>query len=429
MDSRAAWLRELEHPTEGFFRAFAGRICEPEGLRGAAREAVIHLTPRVDWEGHLPQMPHGLLGLRAALRLKEHLSEARFLRLVATQLFAMAQEPRAPRGLQALGLGSGHWPNLEMALRDHHPAIAWGEAMGLEAPGSGDFARILPFVAGDMANVGHKAVMVHQLQDLFGLLDEPRPLVGLAAWVAATEPSDRFWNARVHRRLEGFNVRVAPGEARLGPEEHRAGAREICEMGLVAMLDAFTTRMKSGMNQGDLLTILILAASEKQWDARRDLEGKTSWTFVYLALLPWLEDPEPWGQGAALVNFFPSEEAEERLEPQMPSCETVGRETPDPAAGLLDAILDGEPALAMGLVPCLKGDLGVLRVLAEAAALNDPGFDHSHQILALAAAAELLPRITEPARDAMLQALAKALADSQGGGELGHRADRALKRG
>lgn len=106
MDSRAAWLRELEHPTEGFFRAFAGRICEPEGLRGAAREAVIHLTPRVDWEGHLPQMPHGLLGLRAALRLKEHLSEARFLRLVATQLFAMAQEPRAPRGLQALGLGS-----------------------------------------------------------------------------------------------------------------------------------------------------------------------------------------------------------------------------------------------------------------------------------------------------------------------------------
>ncbi len=427
MDSSAAWLNELEQPSEGFFAAFAGRLCEPEGLRGALGEAVLYLTPRVDWEGHLPQMPHGLLGLRAVFRLKPCLSEGSFRRLVATQLHAFACEPRsAPSGgLQAIGRGSGHWPNLEMALRDHRPAIAWGEALALAEPSAVDFDRLLPFVAGDMANVGHKAVAVRHLGELFGLLDRPQVLLGLAAWVAAAGPSDRFWNARVRTRLEGTNVRVAPGPARLDGEEHRAGAREICDLGLVALLDAFAGRMKAGSSEEDLLSILVLAASEKQLDARRDLEGKTSWNFAYLAALPFPGGAEPWGQAAALLNFFPTDEEEDRVRAEHPRIEPA-----DPAAALLDAILDSEPGPALGLtarVRAVSGTDGVLRVLAEAASLNDPAFNHSHQILALAAATELLPRVTEPAREAMLLALAKSLANSQGSGELGRRAEQALQ--
>ena len=190
------------------------------------------------------------------------------------------------------------------------------------------------------------------------------------------------------------------------------------------MLDAFTNRMKIGASEGDLLTILVLAAASKQLDARRDLEGKTSWNFVYLAALPFLEGPEPWAQAAALLNFFPTDDEEDRVKAEVSRAEPVGS-----AAALLEAILDSEPALAMGLCAQARargGDAGVLGVLAEAAALNDPGFNHSHQILALAAATELLPQITEPAREALLQALAKSLANSQGSGDLGRMADEAL---
>jgi hypothetical protein len=430
MDPRTAWQEELEQPTEGFFPAFAARLREPDGLRDAVREAVKVVTPRVDWEGYLPQMPHGLLGLRAVFRLAPYLAEPSFLRLMAAQLHAFAHEPRsaALRGLQAIGKGSGHWPNLEMAVRDHRPGIAWGESLGVEEPTREDFARLLPFIAGDMANVGHKAVAVQHLGDLFDWLGAPkatgRRLLGLAAWIAATEPTDRFWNARIRKRLGGAVSWVTPGPARLMESQLLQGAREICDLGLVAMLDAFTARMKGGVREGDLLNILTLAASEKQRDARRDLEGKTSWNFVYLAALPALKDSEAWGQGAALVNFFPTDEEEDRTKAEPPP-ETLTH----PDAALLDAILDSEPARAMGLVSPLRherGDDSVLRVLAEAASLNDPGQNHSHAIMALAAASELLPQITEGAREAMLLALAKSLANSQGSGDLGRLADRAL---
>jgi len=431
MDSSAAWQNELRDPTEAFFSAFADRIREPEGLRGALREAVRILTPLVDWEGHLPQMPHGLLGLRAVLRLRSYLAEPSFLRLLATQLHSFAHEPRAAsaRALQAIGEGSGHWANLELGLREHRPALAWGEALGLAAPRTEDFSRLLSYSADDMANVGHKAVVVNHLGELFAQLEQPkatgRRLLGLAAWMAATEPSDRFWNARVRKRLDGFALRVEPGAPRLSGVWHLEGAREICDLGLVAMLDAFTARMKSGTCGGDLLSILVLAAAEKQLDARRDLEGKTSWNFVYLATLLRGEDPEPWGQAAALVNFFPSDEPEDRIKAEAPRTDAA-----DLAPLLLDAILDAEPAGAMGLVPPLRGRLGaerVLEVLAEAASHNDSGQCHSYQALALAAGADLLPHLSEAAAEALLVALAKSLANSQGSGDLGRLAERALK--
>ena len=431
MDVRTAWLKELDQPTEAFFRIFAERLRAPAGLREAVCEAVAHLTPRVDWEGYLPQMPHGLLGLRGVLRLEPHLSQPSFCRLLAIQLHTFAYERRASAdgGLLGISKGSGHRPNLEMALRDHHPAIAWGEAMALPDPSVTDFAGLPQRLAGDMANVGHKSVVAHHLADLFELLERPetagRCLLGLAAWMGASEPSDYFWNVRARKRLEGAVIHLESTPCRLGPEQHAKAAREICDSGLVAMLDAFTGLMKAGATEDDLLAILVLAASEKQLDARRDLEGKTAWNFVYLALLPALETPESWAQAAALVNFFPTDDAETRVKAEVPQGEPA-----DPSAALLDAILDGEPARAMGLVPLVRfraGDAGALRVLAEAASLGDPRTCNSHPVLAVAAASDLAPFLIENARARLFEALAKFLANSQGECDLGMAADRALR--
>ncbi len=430
MNPHAAWLQELDRPTRGFFPALATCLREPEGLRGAVGAAVEYLTPRVDWAGHLPQTPHGLLGLRAALCLEPHLSEASFHRLVATQLHAFAMEGRAPAGQRLLdiSLGSGSRPNLAMALRGHHPALFWGEAMALEEPWITDFGELPHRLADDMANVGHKAVVAHHLADLFERLGRPvaagRCLLGLAGWVGASEPSDYFWRDRAQKRLKGtsFGLEFAP--PKLAPERHVQAARELCESGLVAMLDGFTTLMKTGATKDDLLAILVLAASEKQLDARRDLEGKTAWNFVYLALLPALEAPECWAQAAALVNFFPTDEEETRVKAEMPQAEPA-----DSFGAVLDAILDAEPARAMGAMALLRqkaGDAGALRVLAEAVSRNDPATHHSHQALAVAAAADLAPFLTEPAKARLFEALAKFLANSQGSGDLGMAADRAL---
>jgi hypothetical protein len=124
------------------------------------------------------------------------------------------------------------------------------------------------------------------------------------------------------------------------------------------------------------------------------------------------------------VNFFPTDEPEERVRPKAPR--SPG---PDLAHALEDAILDGEAPEAMFLAGRLgeaQGDEAVLGVLAEAASRNDPAFNHSHQALAVAAAGILLPHLTEAARGAALEALAKSLANSQGSGDLGRLADRAL---
>jgi hypothetical protein len=70
-----------------------------------------------------------------------------------------------------------------------------------------------------------------------------------------------------------------------------------------------------------------------------------------------------------------------------------------------------------------------LAALAEAATRNDPTFNHAHQVLAVAAAADLLPHLPPFAQEALLAALAKNLANSQGSGDLGRQADRALAKG
>jgi len=190
------------------------------------------------------------------------------------------------------------------------------------------------------------------------------------------------------------------------------------------MLDSFTNLMVARATEDDLLAILVLAASEKQLDARRDLEGKTAWNFVYLALLPAQEAPETWLQAAALVNFFPTDDEETRVKAEPPK-----EEPADPFEAVLDAILDAEPARAMGGMAFLwqrEGDAGALRVLAEAASRNDPATNHSHQALAVAAAADLVHFLTEPAKARLFEALAKFLANSQGSDDLGRAADRAL---
>ncbi len=427
----ARWQAELEAPTPAFFDAFAERVAAPDGIRDGVREAVKGLVPRLDWEAYLPHVPHGILGLRAVLRLRPLLAETSFLRALGTQLFMAAREGRRSRGAieqVAAARGSGTWRNLEAFILARKPGLAYAEAQGFEQPGCADFQRLAQLVAADMANVGHKAVFARQLEDLHERLEQPRAtgrrLLGVAAWLAATA-EDTFWARRAAARLGGA---LASPSARAA-ELHEAGlqplVREICDLGLVDLLDALAARLRAGLGQNDLLAALVLAASEKQLDARRDLEGKTAWNFVYLATLAGAGEPVPssrWCQAAALVNLFPTDEPGDRIEPQ-------GLGAPS-AAALLDAILDGELMPAMSHARALVADgqgQAVLAALAEAATRNDPAFNHAHQILAVAGAADLVPRMPACARSALLVALAKSLANSQGSGELGARADRAIQ--
>lgn len=413
-----AWKAQVEKPGEGFFTAFASQVREQTGARDAVREAIKHLVPCIGWETYLPHVPHGLLGLGAVLRLRPLLSEASFHRVLATQLHAFAHEGRRLKAWE-VSKGSGHWPNVEMALAKHLPTLAYGEMQGIEEPRESDFRRIGSAIAHDMANMGHKAVMAHRMRELFLALDQPkatgRRLLGISGWLAASEPEDRFWAKRGAARIGGGFCVPEAGEAL--PDE---AVREICDLGLVELLNAFTVRLKAGASQAALLDALVRAAAEKQLDARRDLEGKTSWIFAYLATLAADHgaDVLAWCQGAALVNLFPTDEVEGRIRPA-----TVANPT---EAALVDAILDAEPEKAMGFAEALEMD-AALRALAEAASQNDPAFNHSHHLLAAAAAADLAPRVGAQARRAMLAAVAKSLANSQGSADLGRRADKALK--
>ena len=420
------WGEELARPTDGFFRAFAARVKAGGGALGAVREAVTTLVPQVDWAAYLPHVPHGLLGLQAVFRLEPLLAPESFLRILATQLHAFALEARSPagHGLGAIGRGSGHWGNLQMALTGRRASIAWGEALGVEAPATEDFRRLETWAEGDMANVGHKAVLARGLADLALVLDHPpatRLMLALTAWLCASEPVDTFWRDRAMRRLEGVPpVSFLP--AADAAEAHQAGVRAICDTGLVELLDTFSGRVRT-RGSGDLLAMLVLAASEKQLDARRDLEGRTAWTFVYLAGLARRVAeagqglPATWVQAAALVNLFPTGEEEERPAPAAPR-----GAAPEPGPGLLESVLDGEPQQAMFLAGALQAQAGpeaVLRVLAEAASVNDPSFNHSHQLLAVAAAVELLPMLPVLVQEALLIAMAKFLANAQGSSDLG----------
>jgi hypothetical protein len=427
--SESRWLQELEAPTEAFLSAFAERVVEPDGVRDAIREAVKTLVPRIDWEAYQPHVPHGLLGLRAVLRLRPLLKEPSFLRALGITLHMAAHEGRrTPQALaQVLAArGSGSWRNLENFIQSRRPGLAYAEAQGFELPEAGDFHRLGQLVAPDMANVGHKAVLTCDLADLHERLERPRAtgrrLFGLAAWVAATT-EDTFWARRAAKRLVGADLSVPWSAPTLPAEALATQVREICDLGLVGLLDRLAVRLKGGQGAGDTLAVLVLAAAEKQLDARRDLEGKTAWTFAYLASLVRTRptDARVWCQAAALVNLFPTDEPEARVRPSA---------TPEASGeGLLNTVLDLEPALAMGQAQGLaragQGD-AAMRALAEAATLNDPTFNHAHQLLAVAAATDLLEHLPPVAQEAMLVALAKNLANSQGSGDLGRLADRAL---
>ncbi|HEX7554218.1 MAG TPA: hypothetical protein VF378_11745, partial [Geothrix sp.] len=270
------------------------------------------------------------------------------------------------------------------------------------------------------------AMVAADLGDLQERLERPkatgRRLFGLAAWLAAT-PEDTFWARRAAKRLVDAEVAVPWVDSFLDEDALMVQVRDLCDLGLVGLLDRFTERLKAGQGSGDTLAALVLAAAEKQLDARRDLEGKTAWTFAYLASLARTRptDPRIWCQAAALVNLFPTGEPEELIQPV---------NGPEPSTqGLLDAVLDLEPALAMGqaqgLMRAGEGE-AALAALAEAATQNDPTFNHAHQFFALAAAADLLPHLPPVAQEALLVALAKNLAHSQGSGDLGRQAQRAL---
>ncbi len=420
------WTAQLERPDAGFFPAFASRIQEEDGVREAVREAVKVLTPWVDWEAYQPHVPHALLGLRAAYRLRPLLAERSFHRLLATQIHAFAHEGRKVKA-QAPAQGAGSWRNLESFIQARKPGLAWMEAASFEAPGVGDFTRLGRLVEADMANIGHKAVFAHQLGELQEALDRPkatgRRLLGITAWLAAT-PEDRFWHQRAAKRLEGFDGVLAEGPAELDAEGQIALLREICDCGLVELLNRLAARARAGLRREDLNLALVRAASEKLLDARRDLEGKTGWNFVFLAthLATQGGDPRLACQAAALINLFPTEEAEDRVQPLAPKGEVSEQ-------ALTDAILDVEPPEAYGLALALfkaQGPEPVLRALGEAASFNDPAFNHAHQTLLIAAAADLVPRLPEDAQSEMLGAMAKSLANSQGSSDLSRSAARAL---
>ncbi len=423
MDAIETWKGELDAPTAAFFEALAARLRMPGGPREATREAIKRLIPRIAWEHYLPHVPHGLLGLGAVFQLRPLLTDSSFHRLLATQLHAFAHEGRR-RTPWEISEGSGHWPHVETALQRHLPALAYGEMQGIAQPDAADFLRIGNAVAHDMANMGHKPVMAHGLRSLFLALEQPkatgRRLLGITAWLAASEPEDRFWAKRAATRMgNDLSVPETGGPVEAGD----AALREICDLGLVDLLNAFTARIRNGASQTTLLDALVRAAAEKQLDARRDLEGKTSWTFTYLATLASDHgtDGKAWCQAAALVNLFPTDEVEGRVQPLV-------SQAPVTEAQLVEAILDAEPERAMGLALSLDAD-AALRALAEAASQNDPAFNHSHHLLAVAAAMALAPRLSIRARSELLAAVAKSLANSQGSSDLGRRADKAISGG
>lgn len=234
MSAEPRWQQELEGPTADFFPVFAGRIAEPGGVRDAVREAVKTLVPRIDWEAYQPHVPHGILGLRAVLRLKPLLAERSFLRALATQLHMAAHEGRRSGAEALAAAGTGSWRNLEAFIRARRPGLAYAEAQGFGRPEAADFQRLGELVATDMANVGHKAVLATDLADLHELLERPkatgRRLLGLAAWVAAT-PEDTFWARRAARRLAAAAVAVPWDPPGLDQERLAGQARDICDLG------------------------------------------------------------------------------------------------------------------------------------------------------------------------------------------------------
>ena len=302
---RARWQQELEEPSEGFFAAFAERVAGPDGVRETVREAAKTLIPRIDWEAYQPHLPHGILGLRAVLRLRPLLEEVSFLRALATQVHMAAHEGRLPAPALAqvvAAKGSGQWRNLEAFIRSRRPALAYAEAQGFELPEADDFQRLGLLTDTDMTNVGHKAVLACDLADLHERLERPRAtgrrLFGLAAWAAAT-PEDTFWARRAAKRLVDVEVTVPWTPTSLDGDGLAPQVRDICDLGLVALLDALTARLKAGQGAGDSLAALALAAAEKQLDLRLPGQSGPHPAYGSPRLVPGGGPGEPLSHGRA----------------------------------------------------------------------------------------------------------------------------------
>lgn len=237
-------------------------------------------VPLVDWEGHLPLMPHGLLGLWSILKVRPIMVEADFQRALHQQMEALSLE----------GV-------LENPINFPKPMRT--------------FDALMDEVAPDMANVGHKAVMLRCLNELHALFQPDHDLfLELATWIAQTQPVDTYWHKRASRRLASWRDTVPDLPPALPPSEWKAAAQEICELDMLPMMNAFTARMKTGATRGDLLSALTLAACVKQVCSGAGLAAKASWNFAYLAALTGRlgNSREAFVQAAAMINFFPSPE-------------------------------------------------------------------------------------------------------------------------
>ncbi|MFZ9999095.1 MAG: hypothetical protein ACO3F8_00680 [Holophagaceae bacterium] len=422
------WEEELSRPTEDFFSAYVNISQNDQDLILAVRSAVKVLVPVIDWPGFLPHMPHGLLGLSSIFRLRGILDARSFRRALGTQLHYFAQEGRATSAKKPL-MGSGSFQNIKLGIQKQLPEIAFGEVMGINVPTDDDFDSLVSLVKKDMSNMGHKMVFIHHMKYLFIQLGRPKAtgrwLLGICAWLAACAP-DTFWNERAQKRLDQVPSRPLAGSMVFAPEDTTRLRKAVNEFGLVQMLNEWTSATADGLHSAEMLKVLLLSSSDKILDARRDLEGKTSWLFTYLESLWFSDDAKSdlavWSQAAALVNLFPSEEDSSRMSTLI--------EGSGSNVKLSDAILDVEPQKAFSIAHSslntanLSAD--VEREVALAVSWGDPIYNYSHHSLALASLIHLRGHIEPQVWNYAMCSLCKSLANSQGSSDLSRQLDRLL---
>lgn len=355
-----AWLLELQEPTPDFLACYARRA-RAEGINAVLRE----LAERLPMNGPSTfQSAQGLMLLRAILVLSPWLQETSLHGLLAAQALGLAMGP-LPEGVPP-------------------------------AAGPETYASLRARVAPDMASTGIKGILAHQLEDLAGRLGLGAHLLPLLQATCAAIPTDTNWYQRALKRLEGP----------LPPGSPKDPVRVLCEGGLVEVLDHFGGLVR---RKEPVLGFLVEGAARKLLEAGRELQGRTSWLFVYLATLPGSAQAQ-WLQAAALVNFFPSED--------WASLESEEGEADIQA--LQEAMLDAEPdetrRIALALL-AREDPLDLMPVLAEAVASSDPMNDGGHRLLAAAAVAELLPLVDRRAQAWMVLSLAHALAATQTSGD------------
>ncbi len=422
------WEEELTQPSEAFFSTYIDVTQNDEDLILATRLAIKILIPAIDWQGFLPHMPHGLLGLSSVFRLRNSLDLRSFRRLLGTQLHYFAKEGRALSPRKPI-MGSGSLQNIKMGIQKQLPEVAFGEVMGISIPTEKDFDVLVNFVKKDMANMGHKLVFIHHMKYLFIELGKPKAtgrwLLAICAWLAACSP-DNFWNERAQKRLDEQISIQKTTTWRTSPLNEDHLRKAVNELGLVQMLNEWTSTTLKDPSFKVMLKILLLSSSDKLLDARRDLESKTSWLFTYLESIWFCDDTKSdlsiWSQGAALINLFPSEESSLRIGSQ-PLDHKL-------AIKLSDTILDVEPQLAFTVANTLFSDNDyvddAIRDIAYAVSWGDPIYNYSHHSLALASLIHLRTESDPAVWNYAMCSLCKSLANSQGSSDLSRQLDRLL---